>query len=577
MILPLVLLQIAWAVAISNAFTATALLSLRTRWIHQHPLTTQQPQMHSPLFVRRRNINDDFANDDEEEDDDDDDEPPEVGDVEAFRSKNNNRSNQASSPEMISYGYNKGRSSPTTRKAIGKSSSSIATVYLCTHCGSEFVQWMGRCPTCKKWNTIQEHVVSRATTTPSSSMRPIFGGGKASSFAANERPAGSWLDDLPSYHGSSGNTNMGNVPIRITDLTTAISSDSTSTTNGDSNSSNNSHQRRIMIPDDDELNTVLGGGIMKGSLILLGGDPGVGKSTLALQIAGTIAMQLSQPTIKIGMGQPNPRNSSVGSSSNLGPVWYVSGEENPDQIASRAVRLGIGTSATLQRESLPTELYLLRQTHVDTLCEQVVSHHMQPIHHPSPRFSADDLDDDDASQSTLPQSSLPISLLIIDSIQTMVCDAGGTSHAGGITQVRECVAMFLRLAKSINVPILLIGHVTKSGEVAGPRTVEHMVDCVLYLDGMNDGSSGMTNLRMLRASKNRFGSSDEVGVYEMTRGRLLPVSDPSSLFLAHRNDQDDVEGCAIAVSFVPAMIFWFVIPRLTYSQFECAFRLPWKV
>ena len=143
-----------------------------------------------------------------------------------------------------------------------------------------------------------------------------------------------------------------------------------------------------MIPDDDELNTVLGGGIMKGSLILLGGDPGVGKSTLALQIAGTIAMQLSQPTIKIGMGQPNPRNSSVGSSSNLGPVWYVSGEENPDQIASRAMRLGIGTSATLQRESLPTELYLLRQTHVDTLCEQVVSHHMQPIHHPSPRFSA---------------------------------------------------------------------------------------------------------------------------------------------------------------------------------------------
>ena len=355
---------------------------------------------------------------------------------------------------------------------------------------------MGRCPTCKEWNTIQEHVVSRAPTissSSSSSLRPIFGGGgKNSAFATNERPVGSWLDDLPSYSaGGVGNVNIGNVPIRITDLTTS----STTNANGDSTSGNTgSHQqRRILIPDDDEFNTVLGGGIMKGSLILLGGDPGVGKSTLALQIAGTIASQLSQLPIKIGMGKANhPSKTSTSNSSIgiLGPVWYVSGEENPEQIASRAMRLGIGITTTSSRESPPSELYLLRQTHVDTLCEQVVSHHMQPIqqpYRPSPSFTNDDgEDDDDDDDGTSfaaqpPQSNLPISLLIIDSIQTMVCDAGGTSHAGGITQVRECVAMFLRLAKSINVPILLIGHVTKSGEVAGPRTVEHSKFLMLYL------------------------------------------------------------------------------------------------
>jgi DNA repair protein RadA/Sms len=139
-------------------------------------------------------------------------------------------------------------------------------------------------------------------------------------------------------------------------------------------------------------------------------------------------------------------------------------------------------------------------------------------------------------------------LVVIDSTQTMVCDAGGASFAGGIAQVRECVAVFLRLAKSTGIPIVLIGRVTKSGDVAGPRTVEHMVDCILYLEGTSESGSGLSNLRTLRTSKNRFGSSDEVGVYEMTRGRLLPVSDPSSLFLARRNDKEDAEGCAIAVS-----------------------------
>jgi len=130
----------------------------------------------------------------------------------------------------------------------------------------------------------------------------------------------------------------------------------------------------------------------------------------------------------------------------------------------------------------------------------------------------------------------------------MVCEAGGTSSAGGITQVRECVALFLRLAKSTGIPIFLVGHVTKSGEVAGPRTVEHMVDCVLYLEGGDHRTVGGVNLRMLRAAKNRFGSADEVGVYKMTSGRLMPVSDPSSLFLSDHLNTEDNEGCAISLT-----------------------------
>lgn len=364
----------------------------------------------------------------DEDDEEEDDEPPEIGDVSTFRMT------ESSSP--LSFGYNKGRSSPTTRKAIGKSGASIASIYLCTHCGSEYVQWMGRCPTCREWNTIQQHVVARNSQDATRSPRPSFGGSTLS--PPHQRPVGSWLDDIPFSSGSLGS--VGNVPIRITDLTRAATAE-------DPNSAS-SIQRRIMIPDDDEFNTVLGGGIMKGSLVLLGGDPGVGKSTLLLQVAGSIAAKLSSPTPKIGMGLPSSSSISNG----MGPVWYVSGEENPDQIASRAVRLGVIEDSS--------ELYLLRQTHVDTLCEQVVSH---GLNHDS-GMKSDELHI---------QPPLPISLLVIDSIQTMVCDAGGTSFAGGITQVRECVAMFLRLAKSTNIPVLLIGHVTKSGEVAGPRTVEH--------------------------------------------------------------------------------------------------------
>jgi DNA repair protein RadA/Sms len=191
------------------------------------------------------------------------------------------------------------------------------------------------------------------------------------------------------------------------------------------------------------------------------------------------------------------------------------------------MRLGIQAS----------ELYLLSETHADSICQMVCQ---------ACSNGDDNINTMQHDQDRLQQR--PPSLLVIDSIQTIICNAGGASAAGGITQVRECVALFLRLAKSLKVPIVLVGHVTKSGGVAGPRTVEHMVDCVLYLEGSAHGGGAMGNIRVLRASKNRFGSSDEIGVYEMTRGRLLPVSDPSSLFLAHRESQEDMDGSATAIA-----------------------------
>lgn len=420
---------------------------------------------------------------DEDEDNDDDDylDIPEV-DVSQFKPPT----------KMVSFGLNRGRSSPSQRKAMGTSGSSTTTVHVCTNCGGETVKWHGRCPTCKEWNTLQEVAVQRERSSSSGGggNRPIFSGG-----GSRSRPSSSWVAGTDggglgggTFYNNPQEEEFINQPVRITKVF--------------DQKGRNSHQnQRTAIPDDQEMTTVLGGGIMKGSLTLLGGTPGVGKSTLLLQTAASVA--------------------SI--ASNQGPVWYVSGEETAEQIASRAQRLKIAEH----------ELWLLSETHVDSLAEQIVA-----------------LMEADATNTSqaLFKGAKPPSLLVIDSIQTMICDAGGNSAAGGVTQMRECVALLLRLAKSTGIAILLVGHVTKSGDVAGPRTIEHMVDCVLYLEGVGITGDNIMNLRMLRASKNRFGSSDEVGVYEMTAGRLLPVSDPSSLLLAHRLDTEDSEGCAINVA-----------------------------
>ena len=422
-------------------------------------------------------------NDDEPTDDYDDDTPPDV-DIRNF----------STTQKMHSFGLN-GRSAPNQRKAIGKGANAKASVFVCTNCGSEFVKWLGRCPTCQEWNTIQEFSVRRAAV--NSRARPTFA--KSSSTDGS----GTWL---------GGVEGGGLTPVKISDVLKAAGAD------GNIDPAANNRERRLMVPNNDEFNSVLGGGIMSGSLTLVGGDPGVGKSTLLLQVAGAIA-SLSAPRRGIGMGMDEDELSMDDDSNKsiIGPVLYVSGEENTWQIASRAARLGVDQVS---------ELLLLCDSDADLIAETVAN----------PRGE---------------NQKMP-SLVVIDSIQTMVCEAGGSSSAGGVTQVKETVALFLRLAKSTGVPIMLVGHVTKTGGVAGPRTVEHMVDCVLYLEGDRTGNDA--SLRMLRATKNRFGSSDEVGVYEMgssaygqQSGSLIPVSDPSSRFLSGRIDTADIDGCAVSL------------------------------
>ena len=518
----------------------------------------------------------------EDDEDDDDDEPPSVN-VADFKAPTS----------VVSYGLLKGRSSPSQRKAMGTSGSGAARIHICDTCGSEFVKSFGRCPTCKEWNTIREHVVMRQPPASPDVINPFAafaasdfgtspdyyessptlsssGYSSTSSLSSSSSSSSSWLDGVS--FGGAGVLGASPGPVRLTDLYDEEETDafggkkrgSSSSSSSSSASHRRCRQRRIVVPNDPELNAVLGGGLMKGSLLLVGGDPGVGKSTLMLQTAAAVA-SLVPPTPGIGMGKPSPAKKSKTEDDDVdvvvsGPVWYVSGEESPDQVASRASRLGIQES----------ELYLLGETVVDRLCGQVATllqqqqqQLLQQQQFPAEASSlyddeGDDDDDDRAATAAATEALFrpkPPSLIVIDSLQTMVCRSGGTSSAGGITQVRECVGLLLRLAKSTGICVVLIGHVTKSGDVAGPRTVEHMVDGVLYLEGAHGsgsdgGGSGSSSgpIRILRASKNRFGSSEEVGIYEMTSGRLLPVSDPSSLFLANRANDEDVEGSATAIA-----------------------------
>jgi DNA repair protein RadA/Sms len=227
-----------------------------------------------------------------------------------------------------------------------------------------------------------------------------------------------------------------------------------------------------------EVNRVLGGGLVKGSVVLLAGEPGVGKSTLMLQLAASLVADKH------------------------GSVVYISGEESAEQIVSRARRLGLNTQ----------DLFLI--------C---------------------DIEADEAIDNILAMSSPP-AMVIVDSVQTML-SAAASGSLGSVTQTRECAARFVQLAKATGSAVLLSGHVTKSGEVAGPRVLEHMVDTVLYLEG-----SERAEFRLLRGIKNRFGGTAEVGVLAMTPGGLEDVANPSELFLSSDVMRDGGnEGSAVAV------------------------------
>src|SRR5687768_2374458 len=252
---------------------------------------------------------------------------------------------------------------------------------------------------------------------------------------------------------------------------------------------------RIPVPIS-ELDRVLGGGLVPGTLVLIGGDPGIGKSTLVLQAAAALA------GVK-------------------GPVLYVSAEESAQQIRLRADRLGVRSGEVLV-------------------------------------LSGTDLDETLASANAVSPS-----LLIVDSIQTVSVDEI-TSAAGSVSQVRECTSRLMQWGKSRNVPVFIIGHVTKEGAIAGPRVLEHMVDAVLYLEGERHG-----HFRVLRAVKNRFGSTDEVGVFEMAEAGLREVRNPSEAFLEERNGA--APGSTVAVTIEGTRPILVEIQALTTQS---AFGLP---
>jgi DNA repair protein RadA/Sms len=280
-------------------------------------------------------------------------------------------------------------------------------VFICQSCGNESPKWIGRCPECNEWNTYTEKAISSA------------------SMARKAPPgAGTPVQELAHLTAAS-------VP-------------------------------RLTLPMT-EFNRVLGGGIVQGSVVLIGGDPGIGKSTLLLEVAGMAAER-------------------------LGRVLYVSGEESVHQIKIRADRLGVRGDG----------LFILPETGLDNIIER--------------------------GNDILPK------LVIIDSIQTVYA-SDLPSTAGSIVQVRECTLRLLRWAKSTNIPVFLVGHVTKDGSIAGPNTLEHIVDVVLYLEGER-----FSSYRLLRGAKNRFGSTNEVGVFEMRDQGLVEVTNPSQVFLSQRSE-----------------------------------------
>ncbi len=293
----------------------------------------------------------------------------------------------------------------------------VKTVFICRECGAETSKWNGRCPSCGEWNTLEEteSVVSSA--------------------ARSSKRSSSVKDISDSIYG------IGDVEIDKDEVR---------------------YQTGLR-----ELDRVLGGGLVKGSLVLLGGEPGIGKSTLLLQICQHL-------------GEDHT-------------ILYVSGEESARQIKLRAHRLGVDSE----------NLYLLAQTDCEAICAAIVKEKPE--------------------------------IVMIDSIQTMSIN-GLTGTQGSITQVRECTNMLMHTAKSEEIPMIIVGHVNKDGNIAGPKVMEHIVDAVTVFEGQRN-----LPYRILRAVKNRFGSTNEIGVFEMAGSGLREVENPSAMLLEGR--PVGVSGC----------------------------------
>ncbi len=291
------------------------------------------------------------------------------------------------------------------------------TVYVCTECDYQSPKWLGCCPSCKSWNTFVEETYEKPTEVKMKRPSIVFNSEDAIRFDEME---------MPEYIRAS--TGIG------------------------------------------ELDRVLGGGIVNGSVILLAGEPGIGKSTLLMQICSKISAK----------------------------VLYVSGEESKGQLKLRAKRLGLSD----------TEAYVMTETNVDSIIAQA--------------------------------DKIKPEVMIIDSIQTMF-DPANASIPGSVNQVKECAVKFIAKAKSQGISIILVGHVNKEGIIAGPKVLEHMVDAVLYFEGER-----MQSYRIIRAIKNRYGSTNEIGVFEMTDLGLCEVPNPSEMLLSGR--PEGVSGsCAVCI------------------------------
>ena len=303
--------------------------------------------------------------------------------------------------------------------------------YVCSNCGQESPKWIGKCPSCGQWNTFKEIRVAADTKQ------------QAATTAA----------------ASAGHDLRKNKVLRLQDIS--------------------DHDDPRIDTHDEELNRVLGGGLVPGSIVLLGGEPGIGKSTLSLQT------MLRMPEKKI---------------------LYVSGEESAHQLKMRAKRLGG------ERSALP--LCSAKNDNFFILCENSLEHIFDHIKEVKPE------------------------LVVIDSIQTIMTE-DVESSAGSIAQVRECASSLLRFAKTSGVPVILIGHITKEGTLAGPKILEHIVDTVIQFEGDQHYM-----YRILRSMKNRFGSTSELGIYEMQQNGLRQVSNPSELLLTQ--DHEGLSGIAIS-------------------------------
>ena len=307
------------------------------------------------------------------------------------------------------------------------------SVWFCSHCGNEYSKWMGRCPACGEWNTMVEQEV-----------------------VAGKRPLS------VSVPGS------GRKPMPLKDVAATA-------------------EDRVSLGSA-EVDRLLGGGIVKGSLVLMGGEPGIGKSTLSLQLP------LHAPSIK---------------------TLYVTGEESVKQVKMRADRLGGDAS----------NCFIFSETDMTRIIEE--------------------------AEATAPD------LVIVDSVQTMSCPHV-ESTAGSVTQIKEVAATLLRFAKETGVPVILIGHITKEGSIAGPKVLEHIVDVVLQFEGENRGA-----YRVLRSIKNRFGSTAELAVFEMTGTGLREVSNPSEMLIPLH--EDGLSGTAVSAMLDGTRPFLFEVQALVSS------------